>query len=269
MPLPSRPDRAKALARSYGGDRDGWTRVDEYQRVTDYAAAHPNAGSSAVASALELPRGRVRPWLDGSKPDPAHAVATAERHGWLDAQPGGRTFEALSLLTAWLYAGGSIDADRYVPHLSVSDGDPQAVGHELFTAVGIDSEFLAREGPQGAEIRPTGAGVSHLGRFLHAVMEAPAGPKAGQIRLPDWLAAAPAATQTRWAQLYVRLRGTPITGERVQLKEQRSRAYRRELAGLLRTVVDDEGAVTVGERALRIDAAHARLLDVVPRLPDT
>jgi hypothetical protein len=267
--LTDRTDRAKALARSYGGDRDGWTRVDEYQRVTEYAAAHPNAGSSAVASALELPRGRVRPWLDGAKPDPAHAVATAERHGWLDAEPGGRVFEALSLLTAWLYAGGSIDADRYVPHLSVSDGDPQAVGHELFTAIGIDSELLARDGPQGAEIRPTGAGMSHLGRFLHAVMEAPVGTKDDALRLPSWLASAPITTQTRWVQLYVRLRGVRLQDSRLQLQEQRSRAYRRELADLLRTVVDDEGAVTVGERALRIDAAHARLLDVVPRLPDT
>ena len=29
MSLPSRTDRAKALARSYGGDRDGWTRAEQ------------------------------------------------------------------------------------------------------------------------------------------------------------------------------------------------------------------------------------------------
>lgn len=46
--LSDRTDRAAALARTYGGDRDGWTRVAEYQRVQEYAAAHPNGGSSAV-----------------------------------------------------------------------------------------------------------------------------------------------------------------------------------------------------------------------------
>jgi hypothetical protein len=91
--LLDRTARAAALAQTYGGDRDGRTHVDESQQVQEYAAANPNAGSSAVASALNLPRGRVRPWLDGTGPDPAHAVATAERHDWLDAQPGDRTFE--------------------------------------------------------------------------------------------------------------------------------------------------------------------------------
>jgi hypothetical protein len=266
--LPDRTDRAAALARTYGGDRDGWTRVQEYQRVQEYAAANPNAGSSAVASALELPRGRVRPWLDGTKPDPAHAVATADQQGWLDAQPGDRTFEALSLLTAWLYAGGSLDTTHFMPHLSVSDGDPRALGHELFTAVRIDSELLERGGGKGAEIRPTGDGITHLGRYLHAVMGAPAGTKAEQVQLPQWLAQVPRATQTRWVQLYVCLRGVVINGGRIQLQEQRSHGYRTGLAAIIRTVVDDVSAVTVGDVAVRIAAEHAPFLDVVPRLPD-
>jgi hypothetical protein len=55
-----------------------------------------------------MPRGRLRTWFDGGKPDPAHAIDTAETNGWLDAQPGERTFEALALLHAWVLAGGGI-----------------------------------------------------------------------------------------------------------------------------------------------------------------
>jgi hypothetical protein len=267
--LTDRTDRAKALARTYGGDRDGWDRVQEYQRVTEYAAAHPDAGSMAVASALELPRSRIRPWLDGAKPDPAHAVDTAEQRGWLDARPGARTGEALSLLTAWLYAGGSIRADHYVPHLSVSDDDPAPFGEALFAAVGCDSERVSRDGHHGDEIVVRGAGGSHLGRFLHAALDAPIGRKGENVTLPLWLSEVPIDTQTRWVQLYVRLRGTVLPeGRGIQLQEQRSSGYRTGLAAIVRTVVDDVGAVSIGERGLRIDAEHARFLNVVPQLPE-
>jgi hypothetical protein len=267
--LTDRTDRAKALARTYGGDRDGWERVQEYQRVTEYAAAHPEAGSTAVASALELPRSRIHPWLDGSKPDPAHAVATAERHGWLDAQPGSRTFEALSLLTAWLYAGGSIDTTHFVPHLSVSDDDPRALGHELFTAVGLDSTVVEPRGNKGAEIRPTSDGITHLGRYLHAGVGAPVGSKDDRLHLPSWLADAPQATQIRWAQLYVSLRGVGLKqGRGLQLQEARSDGYRRALGRLLGRVVRNHEAVRATEVAVRVRADAVPLLDVVPQLPE-
>lgn len=74
---------ARALADTYRGGYapDPWERVTEYQRVLEYTAEHPNKGSSAVASALELPRGRIRPWMDGARPDPVCAIQTAEEHG--------------------------------------------------------------------------------------------------------------------------------------------------------------------------------------------
>lgn len=100
MDLSDRTYRAQALARTYGGDRDGWERLTEYQRVLEWRGTHPQKGSQAAASALDLPRGRIRPWFDGAKPDPVHAVDTAEANGWLDAQPSDRVFEALSVLSA-------------------------------------------------------------------------------------------------------------------------------------------------------------------------
>jgi hypothetical protein len=77
----------EALARTYSHPSyaDPYEVVEDYRRVAEYRLSHPDAGSTAVARALELPRSRVRPWLDGSAPDPVHAVQDAQRNGWLDA----------------------------------------------------------------------------------------------------------------------------------------------------------------------------------------
>lgn len=55
MNIFDRPGRIKAFSRTYGSDRDGWVRIREYQRVIEYAAEHPNAGSQAVVSYARPP----------------------------------------------------------------------------------------------------------------------------------------------------------------------------------------------------------------------
>lgn len=81
MTLPDASGRAQALARSYGGDRDGWERVVEYQRVMAWQGEHPQKGSQAAATALNLPRGRVRPWLDDTMPDAMRVINIAQSRG--------------------------------------------------------------------------------------------------------------------------------------------------------------------------------------------
>jgi hypothetical protein len=74
---------AQSIARTYS-DRvypDPWEKVEDYQRVQAYAAEHPNAGRTAVGTALELPAGRVRSWLNGGQPDPVRGIETASAHG--------------------------------------------------------------------------------------------------------------------------------------------------------------------------------------------
>lgn len=65
----------KRLARTYDGGYydDAWTVVEQYRQVMAYSSRHPNMGSGAIASRLNLPRPRVRPWLDGAVPDPVRA----------------------------------------------------------------------------------------------------------------------------------------------------------------------------------------------------
>lgn len=274
MDLSDRTDRAMALARTYGTDRDGWERVEEYQRVLEWRGDHPNRGSSAAASALDLPRGRIRPWFDGAKPDPVHAVDTAEQHDWLDAQPGDRVFEALSILHAWIYAGGSIDRTNFVPMFAVGPDDPQDLAVEAFRAAGIEAAVARADEPgRPTEVRPAGAGGTHLGRYLHGVFGAPTGRKneRAEITIPSWLVEAGASTRLRWARVYVTLRGVRREGGwygfTYQINEVRSQPFRRALGALLEAVAPAD-SVGIGSNAIFLRPAAVRELDVVPSLPE-
>ena len=273
MRLSDRESRAQAFARTYRGDHDGWERIEEYQRVLEWRGENPNRGSSAAASALEIPRERIRPWFDGSKPDPVHAVETAETHSWLDARPGDRVFEALSVLHTWVYAGGSIDQESYVPTFAVGDADPRDLAVTALRTVGLDTSLeRASESGRATEVRPAGDGRSHLGRYLHGVLGAPIGSKneRSDITVPSWLREAGASTRLRWVRVYVTLRGTPIDenqhGYALQLKEERSHDFRQTFGDLLATLAPAD-SVMVGQRAVLLRPSAAREFDVVPTLP--
>ncbi|MFD1562770.1 hypothetical protein ACFR99_04300 [Haloarchaeobius amylolyticus] len=80
-----------------------------------YASRHPEKGSSAIALRLELPRGRIRSWLDGSAPDAVQAIGTAREYGWIDADYGDPEFRALNALVANVFSVGSIEQTYYQP----------------------------------------------------------------------------------------------------------------------------------------------------------
>lgn len=274
MDVTDRQSVSKALARTHGGDRDGWERVEEYQRVLEYAAEHPTQKSAAVSSALDLPRERIRSWVDGDgRPDPVRTIQTAEDHGWLDALPGERVFEALSVLHAWVYAGGSIAQLNFVPTFAVGGGDPRDLAAEALRAVGLDATIERADEPRRAtEVRPAGRGRSHLGRYLHGVLGAPIGPKNERsvIEIPAWLSSVGASTRLRWARVYVVLRSTPIDEERHGyarlIKEERSQSFRGAFGDLLASLAPRD-SVTVGQRGVLLRPDAARELNVVPSLP--
>jgi len=272
--LLDRQANAKALADTYAtiNNRTGWERAQEYQRVLEWRGDHPNAGSQAASSALELSRSRIRPWFDGAKPDPTHAIDTAEKNDWLDMQPGEPTFEAMVVLTAWIFAGGSIDQERYVPLFAVGPTDPQPLLETALTAVGCPPTTSRDDEPgRATELRPNGDGASHLGRFLHAVMGAPVGEKANRtdLTLPNWLDTVGAATWLRFARTYVNLRATPVDerhGYTRQLKEERAQPFIESLGDLFQALCPAE-TVSTGKQIIRLRPAATRELDVIPSLP--
>jgi hypothetical protein len=268
-----RTEIKQRLTQTYSGPSN-WDRVQEYEKAMQWHTAHPKRGSHAASTALELPRGRLRTWFDGGKPDAQHAIDTAESHGWVDSPPGDQAFEGLSVLHAWILAGGSISKGVYTPSLAIGASDPADLARKAFRAVGIPSQSVNDASTNRAqELRPRGEGRSHLGRFLHGVLGAPVGEKTTVGSEPlQYLDSVPCTTLLRWCQTYVTLRGTSVelaqAKNMVRLGEKRTQRYQEELAKLFRSVVGEDAQITVTQRAILLGGDTLTTLDQVPTLPN-
>lgn len=237
----------KAFARTYATPsyEDPWKAVEDYYRVLEYSAAHPNEGSSAVSTAVELPRGRIRPWMDdGSRPDPVRGIETLEARGWLDLDWDEPPFTTLNALVAWIFSGGSIDAQSFVPTFAIESGPVDFVLEEAFTQLDVEFSVVRRNDEKRAtEYRPS-TDASVLGRLLY-VLGAPLGEKTADsdLSLPSYLDGAPRSVRLDFARVYVRNRGVerPDRPNRpVTFREERSKEYLREFRDFLVDVVGTE-----------------------------
>lgn len=124
---------------------------------------------------------------------------------------------------------------------------------------------------RATDYRPSGPGRSHLGCFLHGVLEAPVGSKAEQeLALPSWLPDAPLATRSRWVQLYLTLRATSGPDEDwLRVREERNQSYIETLGELVQSIVSDVSDVRIGEQTVFIRPKIAHLLQGLPRLPES
>jgi len=260
---------SKAIANTYAavGDVSPWELCQQYQQMLTYTAEHPEAGRVAVARAIgeNVPTSRVRVWLNGGMPDAMHGIQACEEQGWLDLTWDGPTLHNFAIVVAWIFSGGSI-SDRWMPYLTVDD-DTRTVACDVFRALGDRPKTVRNDDSDRAtEVRPTVARAP-LGRLL-TVLGAPHGSKASgtPLSLPPWLADAPRSVRLAFVRTYVTNRGTPRADRPntpLQINENRSAAYRRELTALFDDVAG--GDVTHGDsRNIRLTAAGAELFDQVP-----
>jgi len=252
-PLPT----PEALARTYHSHSyaDPWNAVEDYNRVMEYQGRHPNKGSCAVANALDLPRSRVRPWLDGSKPDPVRAIQIADRHGWLRLDYHDQQFQALNRLVAWVYSGGSIAEESWVPQFSLDGPSDREQLTTHFGVLGVEwTTVHDDEESRATELRPA-EHASVLGRVL-SVIGAPVSGKgpATDLSLPAYLDGAPTDVRQAFADVYLQNRAVEHADKRtLTINEERSAAFRRELAALLRELSGE--SVTAAEKYVTISSA--------------
>ncbi|MCH7659163.1 MAG: hypothetical protein IH933_00800 [Euryarchaeota archaeon] len=260
----------KDLARTYHSRAyaDSWELVEDYWRVMDYAARNTALGSSALASRLDLPRSRIRPWVrqpdadrKPARPDPVRAIQAAEGHGWIPARYESESFPALSRTVAWIYSGGSIDARRFVPLFTVGGESEFSDLKRLLDDVGagcaISREF---EAGRAAEYRPA-RDASVLGRVLF-LLGAPIGTKNvdARITLPDYLNGAPESIRREFVEVYLRNRGQRYEEKAtIHFREDRSTDYLAALAALIEDVSGE--SVTVSDRNVIVSADAARALE--------
>nr|WP_241175319.1 hypothetical protein [Natronolimnobius sp. AArcel1] len=228
-----------------------------------YASEHPNKGSYAVSSALEIPRGRIRPWIDSeSKPDAVRALETAANYGWLEATYGDREFVALNTLVANIFSGGAIATENYRPSFALNFNGEDSHVVDALDATGIEYKFTHRDDDDRAtEVRPSEDGPV-LGRVL-AVLGAPVGPKADidSISLPWYLEDAPSETRKMFVLAYVTNRTLHQQNKRtVTIQEQRPQSYRDELAALIEDVAGEQ--VTSGKQSVTISVDATRSLGI-------
>jgi hypothetical protein len=246
----------RALVRTYNPPAyaDPWDCVEDFERVQQAAAKHPNKGSAALASVVELPRGRIRPWLDGARPDCYRGLQTALSNGWLLENWDCRG-RALNCLAAWLLSSGSIDRHSVATWIADTDAERQALEHYA-DAAGIRLVRTREDDDRPDEYRPD-ADASVLGRVL-STWTGLQGDKDRTVRFPRYVRFAPEEVARDFCRVYVAQRGTD-GGDDAQRRRPfrqimaiRSEAFREDLLGQLRRVVDEPGAVRGDSWPVRI-----------------
>lgn len=258
--------KAHDLVRTYDARAyaDTWALVEDYRKVLDYHARHPDRRSTAVGNALGLPRSRVRSWLDGAIPDPVRGIHRAEARGWLAPDLDSRRFRGLNALLSWVFSGGSINRQWYVPRFTVDGEETRARIDRAFDAIGVDYDFTRSAATDRAtEYRPV-EDAAVLGRVL-AVLGGPIGAKneRSRIELPGYLHDSPETVCREFIATYLENRGQRSARKgTVTFREDRAAPYLRSLANLFRRVTGDR--VTVSEKNVIVSAAAARTIDDWP-----
>lgn len=229
----------EAFARTYDppGDIDPWDLVNQYNRVMEYSAQHPTAGSTAIANALEIPRGRLRGWIDEekrSRPDCVRGLHIAQRKGWVGVTPHDTRFRGLNILVASIFSAGSIAEDSYVPLFTIAERMDLERIVDAFQWIDLPFRVNRSNVPERAtEVRPK-KHATILGRVLDT-LGAPVGEKSHQdLRLPPYLEVAGEEHRFAFARTYIRNRGHLHDDKGIMtFREQRRDEYLDELVTFL------------------------------------
>ncbi|ELY90885.1 hypothetical protein [Natrialba taiwanensis] len=254
---------ARDLARTYDGGayENAWEAVEQYREATRYANTH-DAGSGATASALDLPRGRLRTWIDdGGAPDVVHGIDTAREYGWLECTLNDDVFTGLNALVANIFSGGAIAEQYYRPSFALNHYGADSHVIDALELVGVDYEIVDDRDGRADEARPTADGTV-LGRVL-AVLGAPVGPKTSQqLSLPSYLVAGSEEVSETFVYAYLENRAVYHDGkDTLTITEERNDSYLSGLAALINEIAG--GGVTRGEESITISADAARSLGTV------
>lgn len=261
---PTDTDAAKkALVRTYRSPSyaDPWDAVLDYERVQTAAAKHPAKKSSALSRVVNLPRQRIRAWVDGDgTPDCYRSLQTALDRGWIIDSWTSERARGLNELAAWTAASGSIDEAWRVSFVA----DPQHVERLEAAAsrAGIRLRSTRDDPHRPPEWTPR-ENVCVLGRVLHTWTGFRGDKSRETTRFPRYPFFSPREVAREFCATYVRLRGTERADQPhpyVQVQEARTASYRESFVELLERVVSDAENIRGDSWPIGIrDAAVAEL----------
>ncbi|MFC7166087.1 hypothetical protein [Halospeciosus flavus] len=257
----------EALVRTYAPQteeyrQDPMRAVEDYRRVQEFAAEHPDAGRTRVGNALDLPPSRVRTWLNGGMPDCVRGLHVAQDHGWVPLSETDDVFVGgLNVLVAWIFSGGSISVENFSPSFTVDGPTARIRLESALETAGVEYRVVHEdESGRATEFR-IGEGETVLGRTL-AALGAPVGEKNvdTDLSLPEYLDDASTAVREEFVTVYLQNRLSQDQGRtEARFREERPDAYCEALGGLLDAVLDVE--VTVSKQNIFL----SRWPDCVPR----
>lgn len=250
-----------ALARTYNTPSydDPYDAVQDYRRVQQAAAKHPNKGSAALSSVVELPRSRIRAWVDSDgMPDAARGVMDARRQGWIT--PDDEMSVALAALAGHLLGGGSIARENYVPSVAAGRRVSPGAIEAAFRAVGVrPTRRHTEQDSRATEVLPA-THASVLGRTL-AAWGCPVGGRVTVETLPTIVAQAGDAEKTAFLKAYVRHRAVEYPDKATsRLHGQQPAAFHEAIAGLIVEITGKRAHA--GDNAVTVSAAAMRALNV-------
>lgn len=216
--------------------------VEDYERVKEYTAAHPQKKSHAVSNSIDLPRERIRSWVDGDgMPDCYRGLQTALSNDWIVEEWNNETAEALNCLAAWILSSGSIN-DRWEPTFTTDENDEEIAALRSYaTAAGVRIKRTREpDDDRPPEWKPT-KDAAVLGRVLYTLSQVKGDKSREDVDFPEYLNEAPDHIVQAFAQVYVQQRGTvrEDRNNEIQIIADRHDGFRRALKRTLQRVVDD------------------------------
>jgi hypothetical protein len=253
----------KRLARSYEHPSydDPYDVVIDYRRVQRAAANHPNKGSTALANIVELPRGRIRGWIDDEAdrmPDAVRGINVAHNKGWV--APNDETARALSALAGHILGGGSITTQNFVPNVSEGRRVSVSAIQNAFRSVGVQSgRRHAEDKTRATEVIPT-EHASILGRTLVA-WGCPVGSRSNMTSVPEILDAVASRGRVAFLEAYILHRAVNYEQKATsRLQGQQPAGFHQAIAELIQTVTGE--AASYDSRGVTVSAAAMRALEL-------
>ncbi len=247
---------------------DPYNAIQDYQRAQRKAAANPNKGSSALSSILELPRGRIRSWVDGDgMPDCYRGLQTARSNGWIIDSWNEETARGLNCLAAWTLSSGGIN-ENFVPSFVAELSDEYETLSDYARSAGVRLQRTRESDEERPPEWVPRSDASVLGRVLYTWIGVKGNKSRDRVEFPAYLRESPEFIIQDFLQVYVQQRGVyrDDRGGSIQLSADRTDSFRQALKSRLQAAVVDESEIRGEAWPLRICGSAMETLGQYPNI---
>ncbi|WP_157969521.1 hypothetical protein [Haloplanus rubicundus] len=261
----------KELAKTYDPEQ-GWETVTQFREAKQLRTEEPDIARAEIARRVGRKPSAVRGWLvEGKTPQVVKGLRVARERGWLNIESTSERFRAFNQLVAWVFAGGGLANEVFVPVFSVDDHVSLAALHQLLQWANIPYQVRnPKESHHALEVKPC-EDASVCGRVLD-VLGAPRGVKAHQesLSLPSYLNAVSKEHQRDFARVYVLNRAKDLDSSGTAgsyVHGLSSEQFAHEIQTLINSTTSGKGTVGAKQRVWVSSQSMRDLAETEPFQP--